>query len=181
MINKYTLKDIIDYWDPLMLLPYAPNDEYNDIIEKIYNILKKKLTVEELAVEIQKICKETIGEELFDAQYEDCFKIAMQILKQSDLIRKSIEVFSEFEEKGVKQGDLHVFSVSETLDILDLLLKKSCAVLTLQSFGKDFKPILGKSFNMHHGHSIPELRGFLEKFLNDDIYYRIVYECFNEV
>ena len=39
-IKKEYIKQAIDKWDPIDLLPFAPPDEYDPETKKIYNIIK---------------------------------------------------------------------------------------------------------------------------------------------
>lgn len=47
-----SVKTIIDEWDPIDLLAYAPEDEYDFEIKEIEQILALQIDVDQLAVEI---------------------------------------------------------------------------------------------------------------------------------
>ena len=49
------IKEIIDFWDPIKLLSFAPQDEYNFEIKQIRNkmIINKDIKTDELALVIQ--------------------------------------------------------------------------------------------------------------------------------
>ena len=45
-IKKERIKKIIDEWDPIDLLPFAPPDEYDYEINKIYSVIEDKVNIE---------------------------------------------------------------------------------------------------------------------------------------
>ena len=60
-----SVKTIIDEWDPIDLLAYAPEDEYDFEIKEIEQILALQVDVDQLAVEIFRVFTEAFGTEVF--------------------------------------------------------------------------------------------------------------------
>ena len=73
-IKKERIKKIIDEWDPIDLLPFAPPDEYDYEINKIYSVIEDK-------VNIYNVFKKTFGEDVFLNTIEDCMIVADSILQ----------------------------------------------------------------------------------------------------
>ena len=66
-IKKERIKKIIDEWDPIDLLPFAPPDEYDYEINKIYSVIEDKVNIEHqyLSEIIYNVFKKTFGEDVF--------------------------------------------------------------------------------------------------------------------
>ena len=73
-IKKERIKKIIDEWDPIDLLPFAPPDEYDYEINKIYSVIEDKVI-------IYNVFKKTFGEDVFLNTIEDCMIVADSILQ----------------------------------------------------------------------------------------------------
>ena len=48
IIMKNKIKELIDAWDPYDLLAFAPDDEYSNEINDIYELLKKNKNISEV-------------------------------------------------------------------------------------------------------------------------------------
>lgn len=81
MIDKIT--KIINDWDPIDLLPMAPEDEYIKEIEFINKFINYNYEVSEdnLAVEIHQLFKKSFGSDVYSCDQKECLKIARKILK----------------------------------------------------------------------------------------------------
>ena len=75
-----SVKTIIDEWDPIDLLAYAPEDEYDFEIKEIEQILALQVDVDQLAVEIFRVFTEEFGTEEFKKSLEECRNIAGKTL-----------------------------------------------------------------------------------------------------
>jgi hypothetical protein len=75
-----TIKDIIDAWDPIGLLPYAPSDEYNPEIEEIEKLFQTTTDVEELGNGIYSTFIKWFDEDCFCKSRNECMDIAQQIV-----------------------------------------------------------------------------------------------------
>ena len=61
------IKEIIDFWDPIKLLSFAPQDEYDFEIKQIKNkmLINKDIKTDELALVIQTVFKNAFGEDVY--------------------------------------------------------------------------------------------------------------------
>ena len=84
-MNK--IAKIINDWDPIGFFPMAPEDEYSNEIEKIYDFIysNQELDVPSLATAIYEIFMETFGEDIYDSDMEQCTQIAIQLLNSNIL------------------------------------------------------------------------------------------------
>ena len=73
-------KGIIDRWDPIDLLPYAPEDEYHSEIEEVEELLRVTRDCEVIADGIFTIFLNAFGEDVFTKTKQDCIEIANRIL-----------------------------------------------------------------------------------------------------
>ena len=75
--------DIINEFDPLDLLPYAPPDEYKKEIKEIDLFLEnnKDCNVEILAYKIYEIFIRSLGKDIFCKSIQDCYAVASALLK----------------------------------------------------------------------------------------------------
>lgn len=83
-----TVKEIINNWDPIGLLPYAPKDEYDKESATIcYYIeeMKQKggIKEQELANMICSIFAINFGEDIFKQSFEKCLEIALKIKEKA--------------------------------------------------------------------------------------------------
>jgi hypothetical protein len=76
--DKYFfVKKIIDEWDPIDLLNMGcPVDEYDPEIREIVQLLRNINSVDELAIEINKVFIKWFGEDL---TIEKCYPVALKI------------------------------------------------------------------------------------------------------
>lgn len=74
------IKKVIDDWDPIDLLPYAPNDEYSLEIAEIENLLSSCDNAAELSSGIHKVFLKSFGCEVFKCSEYECYKIAEKLL-----------------------------------------------------------------------------------------------------
>lgn len=84
MLKKVT--DVINKFDPLDLLPYAPSDEYKKEIYEINSFLENKMNhdVIILAHQIYDIFERTLGDDVFDKSINDCYNVAREILNENN-------------------------------------------------------------------------------------------------
>ena len=78
------IKEIIDFWDPIKLLSFAPQDEYDFEIKQIRNkmLINKDIKTDELALVIQTVFKNAFGEDVYYSDENIEFDIAKKILKK---------------------------------------------------------------------------------------------------
>ena len=77
---KMSVKEVIDRWDPIDLLPYAPEDEYHSEIEEVEELLRVTRDCEAIADGIFTIFLTAFGEDVFSKTKQDCIEIAKRIL-----------------------------------------------------------------------------------------------------
>ncbi len=75
------INTIVDEWDPLGLLPFAPKDEYRDESVLIYKAYLKTQSIHDLAQEIYGIFLKRFGKDVFTQSIDDCVKIAKLIVE----------------------------------------------------------------------------------------------------
>lgn len=73
------IKPIIDNWDPIDLLPYSPNDEYDDEICQIANRIYGK-SADEIAQIIFNVFSISFDYGSFQKSLDECRTIALKIL-----------------------------------------------------------------------------------------------------
>lgn len=78
------IKEIIDFWDSIKLLSFAPQDEYDFEIKQIRNkmLINKDIKTDELALVIQTVFKNAFGEDVYYSDENIEFDIAKKILKK---------------------------------------------------------------------------------------------------
>ena len=83
------IKEIIDFWDPIKLLSFAPQDEYDFEIKQIKNkmLINKDIKTDELAFVIQTVFKNAFGEDVY---YSD------ENMRVYIILCKLIDEFSKF-------------------------------------------------------------------------------------
>lgn len=74
------IKKVIDEWDPINLLPYAPNDEYSPEIAEIENLLCLCDNAAELSSGIYKVFVKSFGKDVFNRPESECCQIAERLL-----------------------------------------------------------------------------------------------------
>ena len=79
-MNYNKVKTVIDNWDPIELLTYAPKDEYALECKKIYNLITSNTSVEFIARTIFTVFAQSFGKELFNKTLKECTVIAKKIL-----------------------------------------------------------------------------------------------------
>ena len=72
---------IINNWDPIDLLPFCPEDEYEQEIKMVKAYLNESITVDKLAERIFYVFSSQFGDDVFLKDIEECRRIARQILK----------------------------------------------------------------------------------------------------
>ncbi len=73
------VKTIIDDWDPIDLLSFAPKDEYDPISQTISKMVSKNDTVESIANIVYRVSLESFGEITFEKSKDDCMEVAKNI------------------------------------------------------------------------------------------------------
>ena len=81
------VKVIIDKWDPIDLLAFAPKDEYHFEIERIEQLLANTEDVLVLSDGIYKIFVDSFGIDIFQKSLSECTQIAEMIIKQKPRIQ----------------------------------------------------------------------------------------------
>ncbi|WP_411342710.1 DUF1871 domain-containing protein [Paenibacillus sp. WLX1005] len=78
-----SVKEIIDDWDPIGLLPYAPEDEYEVEIQWIEDYLRNNRNINEdkIACEIFDLFGKRFGD-VFTANKATCEQIARKIIQE---------------------------------------------------------------------------------------------------
>lgn len=71
------IEKIINDWDPYLLLPFAPNDEYKDEISKINTYVKTNQSLDGFTNYLEQIFDVDI---IFEEEKKDFLKIARKIL-----------------------------------------------------------------------------------------------------
>ena len=81
------IKEIIDFWDPIELFPFAPQDEYDFEIRQIRNKMftNKDIKIGELALVIQTVFKNAFPEDVYHSDESIEFDIAKKILKKCNI------------------------------------------------------------------------------------------------
>ncbi len=74
------VKKIINSWDPIGLLFYAPNDEYHSEVEEVSRLLYMTDDSLELAQGIFDIFLRSFGEDNFNRSITECQIIAQTLL-----------------------------------------------------------------------------------------------------
>lgn len=77
------IEEIINEWDPLDLLPFAPKDEYESESLLIYEAFKKTKDIPTLAHEIHYIFLESFGDDVFKKTIDECMTIAETIVNRA--------------------------------------------------------------------------------------------------
>jgi len=83
--SKKTLRSIINKWDPVDLMPFAPKDEYDPEVKEIEKYIhehKENITLDELTDKIYNVFVTFFGEFVFVKTKEDCADVAKKILKK---------------------------------------------------------------------------------------------------
>ena len=97
--NVEYVKDIINAWDPIALLPLAPDNEYHSEIAEIQRMLSETDVVDELAEGILKLFIKSFGEKIFSKDKAECEQIARMLLFQKSIAHST---------GNVAQGDSSV-------------------------------------------------------------------------
>ncbi len=80
-----SIKEIIDKWDPIDLLPYAPNDEYDSECKMIQGFIdgcEELINIEILGALIKDVFEKRFGVDVFKKDLNECKKIASNIIKE---------------------------------------------------------------------------------------------------
>ena len=77
------VKQIIDKWDPIDLLPFAPNDEYDSESKEIENYLLTNIhniNADNFAKKIMDVFCKSFGNDIFEKNIDECREIAILII-----------------------------------------------------------------------------------------------------
>ena len=74
-----TIKEIINLWDPLDLLSWAPDDEYSSEIAAIEQLIKTTNDYAQLGEGIYQVFLTAFGPDSFQKTKQECAEIAMKI------------------------------------------------------------------------------------------------------
>ncbi len=81
MRNK--VKHVIDEWDPIEVLPFAPSDEYDSEINQIvYFLNRREVTDFELANKIEEVFIDAFDDSIIQFTKEEYMAIARKILSE---------------------------------------------------------------------------------------------------
>ena len=78
-IIKNTIKELIDAWDPYDLLAFAPDDEYSNEINDIYELLKQIKIISE--VDLKKYIVERFDFEDIAENKQDIDNLIIELIK----------------------------------------------------------------------------------------------------
>lgn len=78
ILDFNTVKKHIDEWDPIDLLAFCPNDEYDGESRMIVDSFRKENDLGKL---IYNIFRESFGESTFRKSLEECNQVAQKIMK----------------------------------------------------------------------------------------------------
>lgn len=79
------IRNLINEWDPVDLINQgAPNNEYEYEIIQLSNYLKNEITIQELAIKIYTLFKNSFGDDVFNKEYDECFVVASKYFKQKN-------------------------------------------------------------------------------------------------
>lgn len=78
-IIKNTIKELIDAWDPYDLLAFAPDDEYSNEINDIYELLKQNKNIGE--VDLKKYIVERFDFEDIAENKQDIDNLIIELIK----------------------------------------------------------------------------------------------------
>lgn len=78
-IIKNTIKELIDAWDPYDLLAFAPDDEYSNEINDIYELLKQNKNISE--VDLKKYIVERFDFEDIAENKQDIDNLIIELIK----------------------------------------------------------------------------------------------------
>ncbi|AQY49663.1 hypothetical protein PWEIH_06711 [Listeria weihenstephanensis FSL R9-0317] len=82
MRNK--VKDVIDEWDPIEVLPFAPSDEYDSEINQIvYFLNRREITDFELADKIEKVFIDAFDDSIIQFTKKEYLAISRKILSEN--------------------------------------------------------------------------------------------------
>lgn len=79
IIMKNKIKELIDAWDPYDLLAFAPDDEYSNEINDIYELLKKNKNISE--VDLKKYIVERFDFEDIAENKQDIDNLIIELMK----------------------------------------------------------------------------------------------------
>lgn len=79
IIMKNTIKELIDAWDPYDLLAFAPDDEYSNEINDIYEFLKKNKNISE--ADLKKYIVERFDFEDIAENKQDIDNLIIELIK----------------------------------------------------------------------------------------------------
>lgn len=73
---------LLNEWDPIGLLPFAPSDEYIVETIRIYDYINNNssVSIDDLASKINDIFIYSFGKDVYSEDYQACKKIAKKIL-----------------------------------------------------------------------------------------------------
>lgn len=79
IIMENKIKELIDAWDPYDLLAFAPDDEYSNEINDIYELLKKNKNISE--VDLKKYIVERFDFEDIAENKQDIDNLIIELMK----------------------------------------------------------------------------------------------------
>jgi len=88
-VDIINVKMIINEWDPIDLLAYAPSDEYHSEINAIEQLLKISADSESLAVGIYDIFHKAFGEDVFKKTHSECAIISKKIHASNAILQRN--------------------------------------------------------------------------------------------
>ena len=85
MSKFFKIESIINEWDPIDLLSFFPNDEYEDEIREVIDLLEQcNNDIYSIANGISRIFTNAFPEGIFSKDIDDCLQIAKQIVNLND-------------------------------------------------------------------------------------------------
>jgi len=113
------VKAIIDKWDPIDLLAFAPKDEYHMEIERIEQLLGRTEDVLVLSEGIHKIFVDSFGDVTFQKSLSECTQIAEMLLSQKPRIQfvessRALQIIEDCKSKRIRVLGIDGFKVTPT-------------------------------------------------------------------
>jgi len=91
---KIKVKRTIDKWDPIDLLPFAPDDEYDSEIDSVSSFLisnRKEINENILGKQIYNVFIHYFGSDIFEKDIDECIEVAASILNEINENFKQID------------------------------------------------------------------------------------------
>ncbi len=85
---RYIIKDAIDNWDPIELLSFCPDDEYDREINDLVRLYNNCDTVDTLTDKINDVFLKWFGDDVYTEDKEKCSDVARYIIESINTTSK---------------------------------------------------------------------------------------------